>query len=373
MPGDSPLYLLHSATESPETGRSNYFTVVDSLGASRTLDYASSLELPGRARLYAEKGVGFFAIADGETPTITRYELTSDGAFEQGPSLSFSAYGIGEMGAQAVLFVSPTKAYYKDYAQAQVIVWDPTAMAVTGSLALPPELLVADQNLVLSRWAKREGDAFFTASWEGLDYDRVLPGLALIRIDTATDEITVTREERCRDVFNVSQVGDTFYFFSDVINAFGYAVHGSEGGQQDCILRLPPGQPTFDPDYVGSIAGALGEGMIGHVASVQSDGTAWIQAVDTALVPTAIGTTYDQFYSAGWSWWSVDLATLATGKRVPGEPGAYVGSVFVADPDVSIPATEADYSQTTLLNVATDPPTSGLSFPGFPLDVVRLR
>ena len=93
----------------------NYFSLVESLAEARTLDYARSLEVPGRPRLYAAKGVGFFAIGAGESPTITRYEVR-DGALVPGASLSFPNLGVRAMGAQAVLFVSDTKAYYLERA-----------------------------------------------------------------------------------------------------------------------------------------------------------------------------------------------------------------------------------------------------------------
>lgn len=71
-----------------------------SLSEPTTVAYAGSLELPGRARLHAQPGVGYFAIGDAEGVSLTRYELV-DGRFVPGASLSLQSYGVSSLGAQA--------------------------------------------------------------------------------------------------------------------------------------------------------------------------------------------------------------------------------------------------------------------------------
>ena len=61
--------------------------------------------------LYAAPGVGHFAIGDAEGVSLQRYELV-DGRFVPGAELSLQAYGVTSLGAQAVLFASPTLATY---------------------------------------------------------------------------------------------------------------------------------------------------------------------------------------------------------------------------------------------------------------------
>ena len=97
-----PSFVLHSAVEG-ESGRLNYFTPVDSLSTPALVSYDGSLELPGRARLYAAPGVGHFAIGDAEGVSLQRYELV-DGRFVPGAELSLQAYGVTSLGAQAGLF-----------------------------------------------------------------------------------------------------------------------------------------------------------------------------------------------------------------------------------------------------------------------------
>ncbi|WP_426749684.1 MxcI [Myxococcus sp. Y35] len=374
-PGDGdegPLYLVHSAVET-NGSRMSYFTLVDSLDEPQTLDYENSLELPGSPRLYAAQGAGFFAIGAGESPTITRYEVR-DGALVPGASLSFLNLGVRSMGAQAVHFVSETKAYYKDPGQGIVIVWNPAEMVIEKTLELPAEVIQQGYVTGMSQWASREGEAFFAVGWSTPTYDAVQPGTMLVRIDTETDALTWDADERCRDLSKTARQGDTLYFFSGVINGLGYAVNGAgEAGQQDCFLRISPGQQTFDADFVGSVSSALGDGMVGSVMAVTEDGTAWLQVADTAITPTAPGTTYGEWYSKGWSWWQVDFDTLTGATRVAGEPGAYSGFTLASGSSFFVSQASADYKLSTLMDLSPGEPAPGVAFPGFVLDVARIR
>lgn len=129
----------------------------------------------------------------------------------------------------------------------------------------------------------------------------------------------------------------------------------------------------FDPGYVGSIAPTLGANEIGTGIAITSDGRAWFQVVDTTMVPTDPGTTYGEWYDNGWTWRHVDLASLGDPVTALAEPGAYAGIAFVLGTSFFISQTAADYSETTLINLSGGSPQQGVSFPGFTLDVARIR
>lgn len=368
----SPLYLIHTAVES-SGNRTNYFSLVDSLQAANKLDYANSLELFGRARLYASRGNAFFAIGEGESPKITRYEFNADKRFVAGGSISLETFGVKAMGPQAVLFVSPTKAYYKDQDQNQIIVWNPTAMTVDKAIPLPA-VAGADGNLLLfSQWAARDGEAYFTAGTYTTTYDRVFPGTHLIRVNTETDEVTTIDDSRCRGLNKTASVGGTLYFFSDVFNAFGNAVHPNDYGQTDCFLRISQGSKAFDSDFVGSVAAAFPGKQAATVVAVTQDGRAWAQVADTSITPTAPGTTAAEWYSKGWSWAHVTLANPVASERVAGDMGAYSGNAFAMGSDFFVSQPKGDYSESTLVNAAGPTAVPGLSFGGFALDVTQVQ
>src|SRR5262245_41199286 len=89
--GGGPLYVVHTRTFSPE-GTQGLFTPTPSLDVAP--DATTSLEEPGGGWIFAENEVGRFLIADGEEPTLTRYEIDARGALVPGTRLSFANYGV---------------------------------------------------------------------------------------------------------------------------------------------------------------------------------------------------------------------------------------------------------------------------------------
>lgn len=371
LDGKAPAYLIHSSVTT-DAGRSNYFSLVDSVTEVAHIDYARSLELPGRPRLYPASDYGFVLIGNAEDLTLTKYEV-EDGALVAGDSLSLQAYGINALDAQAVLFLSETKAYYKDRSQMQIIVLNPQAMEVEKTIKLPEELIQDEFLNRMSEWATRDGEAYITVSWYAKNYERVEPGAVLISIDPATDTLTQTSENRCRGLVKTASYDGDLYFFSDVFNALGYTVSGdTDGGQKSCILRIKAGSKAFDPDYLGSTDGAFGANHVGTVVTVSKDGEAWAAVADTSITPSEPGTTYSQWYSKGWSWWHLPLGTLDSAVRVEGEPGGYSSKAFGLGSNFFITRAEADFSKSTLVDLSSGTPTDGLSFTGSLLDIAEI-
>ncbi|HTV23538.1 MAG TPA: hypothetical protein VMG12_32840, partial [Polyangiaceae bacterium] len=129
----------------------------------------------------------------------------------------------------------------------------------------------------------------------------------------------------------------------------------------------------FDPDYVGSIAGALPPDTRGTVVALTQTGEIWAQVADLTVAPTTPGSTYGEWYSGGWSWWHLPIDTLDGAVRVEQPAGAYSGFAVTVGASLFISQTLADYSSTTLVDVSGPAPAPGLSFPGFTLDVASLR
>jgi len=368
---EGPLYIVHSALESPD-GRVNYFTATNTL-ASGELDYGHSLTLMGRPRLYAQEGLGYFAVANAEDVEITRYTIDDEGHFVAGDTISLHHHGVRSLGAQAVYFASPTRAYYKDPNEAQVIVWNPEEMVVEKTIDLPASLIRENRVTSFGDWVAREGEAYFTVGWTSQTYDRVDPGLALVRIDTTTDEVTITEDDRCRGIETAANVDGTLYFFSGVISPFGYHVYGNDGGQPDCILRIVPGETTFDADWVGSLAASLPDGTAATAATVDENGRVWVQVVDLSTAPSAEGTTYGEWYAADWTWWHLQVPGFDEAVRAPSAAGAYSSFTVGTEDAFYISQTASDYSETTLIDLSGESAVPGLNLPGFVLDIVRIR
>jgi len=370
-PMAEPMYVLQSAVQTTDD-RLSYFTVVRSLTEATEVEYDASIEVPGRARLYGGEGLGFFVVGDGEDVSLTRYDVAEDGTLAEGARLSFQALGVTSLGAQAVAFASPTLAYYKDPGQAQVIVWDPSAMEIVDTIELPASVLRDGYRTSYGDWAEDDGHVYFTVVHYSPTYDAVAPGTQLVRIDTATQEVTVLEDDRCRGLSDAAVVDGDIYYFSNVINAFGHAVSPGESGQANCMLRIRAGEDAFDADWVGGVTDRLPENTSATVVTATGD-TLWAQVVDLAVAPTAPGTTYSEWYENGWRWHRLTLAGEDVATPVTEEAGAY-SSFAIAQPDFFLLAVaEADYSSTTLVDVSGSTPSDGLTFAGFALDALRVR
>ena len=59
--------------------------------------------------------------------------------------------------------------------------------------------------------------------------------------------------------------------------------------------------------------------------------------------------------------------------RIPGDPGAYSALTFSTGDHFFISRAAPDYSTTTIVDLASGTPTPGVTFPGFALDVARVR
>lgn len=372
-PGPNALYIVHSATQNPDGARTNYFTLTKSLTTPASLDYGKSITQQGRSRLYAQQDLGFFAIGAGETLSITRYTIGPNDTIVPGASLALQPQSVTSLGAQAVYFVSETKAYYKDSANAQILVWNPKEMTFLKKIELPADLIKKGYTLGTSQWAAADGQVYFALGWSTTTYDKVLPGTKLVRIDSATDTFTITDDARCRGLNQTASINGALYFFSDVINAFGHATYPNEGGQSACALRINAGQTGFDPSYLGDVGAGFRSDQAATVVDVTSDGTAWVQVADLNVTKHSPGTTYNEWYDKGWNWFQLPLATLKDPKPVTTKTGAYSGITATVDAEFLITEASADYGTSTLNALSSGSPKPGVTFGGFALDVARLR
>jgi hypothetical protein len=371
--GGDRLYVLWSGTSGPEL-ETNYFTPIRSLDAGAEVDYARAIEQPGIARLYGEEGVGYFAIGDGESQTITRYDLGPNDRLVPGASLSLQGFGVTLLAeAASIQFVSPTKAYYIDPSALQVLVWNPTAMTIDGAIDLS-ELAREGAVPSLSFKSVLRGDELILAGgWYDPDFAGVQPGMALVRIDTTSDELSIAFDERCRDPGTIAEAEDgTLLVFSNYTSAIGQLI--TKRGGLDCVLRVLPDEDRFDPDYLGSMQQALG-GRMG-VAIVQRDaGHLWALAHDPSVSELGPGSSLADFFgTAAWRWQLVDLPALSLAREDSSrEPTVYNSSHFRVDGRLFVSVSSPDFARTTLLDVSGDEAVEGVSFDGFMGHVLRVR
>jgi hypothetical protein len=357
-----------------DTQTTSYFHVVPSLEPGTTVDTTQAVEVPGSAKLYAVPGIGWFAIGAGEAPTITRYTL-EDGRLVAGTAMSFQAYGVKSLWP-TLYVVSPTKAYYPDREGQQLLVWNPTTMEITGSIALPAT--ARDGYLSLYGYTPvMRGDALlFSVGWFDWTNDRVLAETGLVVIDTTTDTVArVDVDTRCAGITEtvVTASGDA-YLATSALAASAHRL--GKLATAPCALRIAAGADAFDPGYVRALdglAGLTGGAIAGEPVPGGGD-RLFLRVLDEgAATIDPAGPTWNVTGQTAWQWWSWDVAA-DTATRVDLASATADVLWFQVGDRVFGAQTTADYAETTLVELNADGgPQVALTAPGFLHGVARIR
>jgi hypothetical protein len=371
-PGPGPLYLVQTRTFTPE---STTGILIPTPSLDEPLDYSRSLEQAGGGVLYASPGIGAFLIGSGEEPTIRRYEVDAEGQLLPGATLSFANEGVIYLYAGSVLFVNERKAYYLDLDQLQVIAFDPAEMVITNTVSLAGAAREGFFTSFSTAVVRPDG-IYFTGQWyTDPDWDRVPSGSMLVRLDTTTDEVTMTSDERCTSMLAslTSDSGDV-YWFSDMFNAFARHTRGAGNGFPDCALRLRAGETTFDPDWQLDVGARVGGAPA--VATLQGNDTRmWMRVLDTSIAALTPTSEYGDFDTAqAWQWYLLDVASDAPAVRNDQRPLSSLGALGTNVDGRSFTTIEnADYSESILLELTPDGFIERFTARGVIDDIARLR
>ncbi len=367
-----PLYLVKTRVfNNDET--TGYLTLTDSLDAEP--DYDRSLEIPGGGVLYAAPGIGNFLVGSGDEPVIARYEVGPNNELAKGAELSFANEGVAYLYAGSVIFVSSSKAYYVDLDQLQAIAFDPTQMAITGTVSLEG----ASREGFFTSFGQaivREDGVYFPAAWyTDPDWDRVPSGSMLVHLDPETDEVTFASDPRCTGMLAAltTEVGDT-YFFSDMFNTFARRGYGADHGVADCALRLNAGDTRFDPEWELDINARTGGAPA--IPVLPAGGTQiWLRVLDEAAadLPTpADFQTMDTVRAWQWSLLDVESAEPAVlSEELPLSSSSAIGMTVAGRSFTTIE--NETYSETTLLELTPDGFVTRAKYPGVIDEIARVR
>jgi hypothetical protein len=371
-PGTGPTYLA-VARIWDDTTTTSYLHAIPSLSAGTLVDPALARELPGAAKLFAQRDLGWFAIGGGEAPTITRYTLGADGQLEPGRSISLQPFGVDDLW-DSLYFVSADKAYYPDTTNSQLVIWNPTSMEVTGTL----DLGETARDDYLSYYGLtpilRGNKLIFSVGWFDWETnDSVMDETGLVVIDTDTD--TLSRfdiDRRCAGITQAIEVasGDT-YFVSSALAGAAYRL--GRLASAPCALRVRANADAFDPDYrvdLGDLTGGniAGEPMPGGAGLVLREFDESLATVESDAL------TWDLTGQAAWRWLRWDVSNNRVSTMDDLEPSTSDVFWFTVDDQVFASETTPDYSQTTLIQLPQNgAPSRALTVPGFLQGIARIR
>lgn len=367
-----PRYVVASVVDAPN-GRTTYFNVTGSLAADVTLDFADAREVPGNARLYGSDRLGWFALGGGESPIITRFELSNDDRFVESATLSFANYGVASLGL-AVAFVGERDAYYLDQdATQQLITWDPTDMVITGSIDLP-SLEPEPGETLYATLAQRGSQLLVFAGYTDWDAGTARPSSVFVIVDTESHSVLSSSVvEGCSHATNFVQVPNGDMYIASEVDATLYHDRDDSDGSAGCLLRLPAGADSLDAEPI-QLAQWTGTEVSGGLVP-GPEGSLIFQAYDEAVAPLDTTDVLAAYRVAAWRFWRWQPGQ-DTAERLDGEPQAVNNLLMRVDGAgyVTGPAEDPSSAGSRLVETAASGgPRPGLASPGFISNVVRVR
>ena len=356
-----------------DSSTTSYFNIVDSLDAGTTVDTSRAIEVAGAAKLFSLGSLGWFAIGGGESPTISRYEVDENNQLQPRETISLQNYGVESLW-DTVYVVSPTKAYYPDRDNRQLIVWNPTEMTITGSIELPQTN--RDGFLALYGYTPvlRGNQLLFTVGWfDWTTNDEVRSETGLVVIDTTTD--TVARfdvDSRCGGITTgVTVANGDVYFASSALAAAAYKL--GRMTSEPCVLRVRAGETTLDTSYHVELDTLSAGALAGEPVSGGADRVFLRTFDETAAQIPAEPATWDVTGQVAWKWLAWDVGTNKA-TEVASLPASTADVVwFQVEGKTYGAQTTADYSSTTLIDLTAGTPATALTAPGFIHGVARIR
>ncbi len=369
---DTALYALTTQVIGQEATDSNSYIVLTSR-LDRELSLDDALEVSGRALGVGPEEGGAVFVTGGDAPTVTRYDLNDADELVKGESLSFQGKGvahIGEYGGQFV-FVDADKAYFFDGSTAQVVVWDPHDMRVTGDIALTD--LVVEKSLLTFGAAplKLDDQVLAFAGWrEGPE----VPSLAaVVMVDSAKDRAEVVVDDRCGYVRDGVLADDGWVYLAT--EAYGAAVHrlNDHNAQAPCLLRFDPEAGEFDADFHVDLTKLAKGAAVGSLFGGE-DGSAFITVLDEDEFEITEETHPRVLASASaWRFAKLQLSDEPQLEELEAEPGpgslipfAFEGGVFLASFE--------GRDSTQFVELTSDGPSESIGHvPGLVFSAVKLR
>ncbi|HEY8946297.1 MAG TPA: hypothetical protein VIM73_18730, partial [Polyangiaceae bacterium] len=312
---------------------------------------------------------GSLFVAEVESLTITKFSLEDEGLVQTG-RLSFADYGLTDLGFWVNSFVGPSKAYLLDRAT-QIIVWNPAAMEIVGTLPLP-EFEERESKLPFPGYSDRaavirDGLLYQPIYWADESFFEFAEDSRLVVIDVAQDEVVDVLEAPCPGLdFATRDEEDNLYFSSWIFAPGGAALLDQP---QTCVVKIARGEREVEKAF--DVA-ELTQGRQGGVLRYLGRGQALLSVLhDDNASSTEVAKVA---YGPNWRFWSVDLDARSATRSDAIDWNA--GAAYAANADgrqlMLVPA--GDYAKTTVYEVGRNAePREVFATPGWSLRVFAMQ
>jgi hypothetical protein len=363
-----PLYVIHSTIDTAET-RMGYLATTSSIEGDIDVDVTQGIEIPGGGYLYAPDDGRFFLIGGSEEPTFTRYELGASGDIEPRGTVSFAPLGV-QFTYRHVIFIDDQKAYFLDESQLQIVAFNPTTMEIYRAIPVD-DFRCAERETTFGMPIRRDDGFYFPRGcW---DLDVTSSGASLVHLDPLTDTVRVTHDPRCMgmQVGLLADSGDA-YWFSDHDASVEWTYQRRDA-PHDCSLRLRNGDTAFDPDWGLDLTTRTGG--VSAIAAVPAGGSRiWVRVFEPSAFAGSIPVEEIDWGLAAWRWGQLDVESDApVVLNHASDLVVSYGSPINVDGRSFSPVSNADYSETTLIELTDSGIEERIHVRGELRKVVRLR
>jgi hypothetical protein len=371
-----PVYLTLANVDTPD-GSSTYVVPTSGIPTGQ-LDLSQALEVTGYAGFATFDG-GFF-VADGETFTITRYDIVDDRLVPSPLTLSLQGTGIDFI--YELMILDEDRAFVVNEAQYEIIEWNPTTMELVDTYdisALKRDGWGNEHRGSFLR--KADGTIFFLWTYTN---DRVdfINNFIVGVFDTTTGTLDVIEDEDCPTSAGFGgffdEVGD-LYLLAD--NFGGFTYFGSDDPKEACIERIKAGATALDETYTVEPTAALGGTLAPWGFYYAGHGVAYTTGVDPSLVAN-YDSVFEFIFAPIHEGYTIDLVA-GTSVHLDGMPPDAVGFDSVTIDGIalvprstgSVQVFDVDNVQTTVyaLDGANSTTMPQFTMPGSMSDMTRLR
>ncbi len=320
-------YVLASVVIDTDGGRTTYVQAIKSLDDG-PFNNENAIEMPGNGVVMA--GGRHFFVGLAEEPTWVRFSLNADGVVEETGRLSFLSYGATYIDYGNALVDEDTAVSVLS-GPAVAVIWNPETMEIVDDIDL--EFLVEDgYDLEVWTTVAHDGLVYVPGRYANWDEGNILSQVSMTIIDPDLGIVIDTAEDdRCasggRIVFDDDGYG---YVMGDGRN---YSIHmyanaAEEDADDNCLLRIAPGETDFEDDYYYTIKSLTGgvESITELETGSQGSGIGFAKMFYPDELPEGVEPVDFGFWSeSAHKMWRIVLADPPSAEAVEGAPFSAIG------------------------------------------------
>ena len=374
-----PLFVIAQVLSTP-TGFQGFATLIDGLDEDTTVDLANSIEVPEFSGVFQGPRPGTFFVSTGQVPEVALFELGDDDIAREVDRISFAGRGVTvPEAAHTVVPISETKAYYVDAASLRLFTFNPETMMIQSETSLDglaPTSLDNPVTIVLPvPVARSDGELILHVLYRNLAEGTNEQLVRVAFIDKATDEVTITEDDRCGFMTNVvlTPSGDLYLGSDAWAGAQQFTL--PDVNPAPCMLRIRAGERQFDPDFRVFFSDVAEEAISGSLIG-GSGNVAYMLSYDRSVVDPSGLTDLELLAVESWRTYRVTLGDTVSPAVEVEELPVRSGSVFpiTVGGEIYDAVTSAGFGETTLFRTTVDGlPERALTADGFLVGIVRLR